>query len=177
MLDRFLHLRQANAHRLQGFPPPQRSSRSRSSLGCGQHSGAGAEPGTAPARPPQPGLLCLPPRLRSQELPRCLPFPARRLKPGKRGTGHERQGRRRTRLRSAMDRYERRVLHPSNPARRTPPPPSPHRHRTPESRSQPVVIAIQEAVQDAGEILRPQFLLFFDLPWRPGETARQRRSG
>lgn len=120
---------------------------------------AGAEPGAAPAEPPRPETLNPPAKsFRGQALPRCRPFPPRRAR-----VTH--------------------TLSVANGERCAPRPcpvhpitPAPRRHRTPESRSQAVVIAIQEAVQDAGEILRPQFLLFFALPWRPGETTRQRGS-
>lgn len=59
MLDRSLHPHQANAHRLQRLFYLQRSSSS-PSPGCGQSSKAGAEPGTAPAGLPRPGLRSTP---------------------------------------------------------------------------------------------------------------------
>lgn len=44
-------------------------------------------------------------------------------------------------------------------------------YHTPKSRAQPVVITVQETVQDAGKILRPQFLLFFGLSRGVAEAA------
>lgn len=171
MSDRSLHPHRANAHRLQGFSLFSPAHQQQPSPGCGQSGGAGAEPRDRPSGAPTAGVAQPPPHrsFRGQRLPRCWPFPPRKVRTLQRGGGH-------TRFRSVTGRYERPALRPP-PVPGAPLPLSPRCHRTPESRSQPVVIAIQEAVQDAGEILRPQFLLFFALPRRPGETTRQRRKG
>lgn len=182
MSDRSLHPHQAHARRLQGFlwSSATAAAAAARAQGVGKRSGAGAEPGTAPAGPPRPGLLETPAELSGPGAasPPALPSP-QRSDPGSGEGGWGAGGTRHTGFRSVTGRYDRQALCPPPLPGALPPPPSPapHRHRTPESRSQPVVIAIQEAVQDAGEILRPQFLLFFALPWRPGETTRQRGKG
>lgn len=48
---------------------------------------------------------------------------------------------------------------------------------TPKSRAQPVVITVEEPVQDAREILRPQFLVPFGLSHQHGEAARRETGG
>lgn len=167
MLDKSLHPHQTNTHRLQGFffPGATASARAR---GVGRAAKRGLSPGP-PQRGPR-GRGCSGPRsFRGQALLRCRPFVLGARTP-------ERGGRTHARLPSVTGRYQRRAC-PAPPTDSVPHTPAPRHHRTPESRSQPVVIAIQEAVQDAGEILRPQFLLFLALSWRPGETRRQRENG